>query len=293
MDPQLQRLIKDPMFRHGEALTIGYLIGLRNYATPSEMFGVNEKQFRLGLTLGNQARMDQALLNEPVPFFLGYYSDEELPIKKGHEITIPAGTRIIHRGETKVSAKTRKVTVDHIISGSNLRVRNGHREGDLHTITAPKVRWAGSGGYWSEVDINDVPEALEAAKEAQRENERLAQASLVEVQIQKLAEVMDQIRKDFDANPERWPFPSDGFNLRVHSAKADYFQVDAVTEGLVIASFTVDTYVDAGKIGLRINVTSSICQPLSGARLIFKALCLLMSQAEHIDSVYCQPWNRS
>jgi hypothetical protein len=108
-----------------------------------------------------------------------------------------------------------------------------------------------------------------------------------------LAELLEYIRRNFDASPERWPFQKDGFDIRVHYEKADYFRVDAVADDAVIASFTVDTYVDAGKIVLRINVTSNICQHLPEARLTFKALSLLMAQAEYIDSVYCQPWNSS
>lgn len=293
MDPQIRRLLKDPVLRHAEALTIGYLSAFRGYDKPAEMAATNSEDFERGWALGEQARKEQATKEGPAPTFLGYYPDVEIPLTKGQVITLPAGSRVTYKGVTKVSTKARKVRVDHIISGSNYHIRKNHDREEVQPITAPKVRWAGSGGYWAEVDINQVPEAVRAAEFDRSHAEHRARFIELEAKVERVAAVLEQIRKDFDSRPGLWPFKNDGFNLRIQSEKANYFQVDAVADDAVIAGFTVDTCVDAGKIVLRINVTSNCCQSLSGARLILKAFNLLMAQAEHIDATYCQPWNLS
>lgn len=84
-------------------------------------------------------------------------SIHDLPIKRGHQVTIPKGAVIhnLHKG-TYVAGRTYKVKVDHVLSGHRSHDNNGE---DIHH--PPKVRWPGTGGYWSEVDINDVPEAFQ------------------------------------------------------------------------------------------------------------------------------------
>lgn len=86
--------------------------------------------------------------------FVGYH--ETLPIKAGQTVTIKKGT-IIKKGNELVEAKrTYKVVVHHTLSGSNALTE------DLKVgepTSNPSVRWAGAGGYWCEVDLNDIPEA--------------------------------------------------------------------------------------------------------------------------------------
>jgi len=81
--------------------------------------------------------------------YVGYVPKEKLPIKQNDKILIPKGTFIrsmYPRRNEYYSKKSIRVNVHHILSGSS----NGSN---------PKVVWAGSSGYWAEVDINDVLEA--------------------------------------------------------------------------------------------------------------------------------------
>lgn len=83
-------------------------------------------------------------------------SVHDMPIKRGDRVTILKGAVIhnLHKG-TYVAGRTYKVKAHHILSGYRSHGDNGE---DIHH--SPKVRWPGAGGYWSEVDINDVPEAF-------------------------------------------------------------------------------------------------------------------------------------
>jgi hypothetical protein len=97
-------------------------------------------------------------LPEPTVKFFGNYDTAELPIKPGMTVTIKKGTMVKTVGrEPKPAGRTYKVKVNHILSGVT-RHRN-HREDEVD-FQNPKVVWAGPGGYWSEVDINDIPEAV-------------------------------------------------------------------------------------------------------------------------------------
>jgi hypothetical protein len=91
--------------------------------------------------------------------FVGYC--KVLPIKNGDVVTIRKGTLVWHRGEKNPAGRTFKVKVDHILSGVTLtdgdRAYN-ERHGRSGSDVNPRVVWAGSGGYWSEADINDIPE---------------------------------------------------------------------------------------------------------------------------------------
>ncbi len=89
--------------------------------------------------------------------FVGYCP--ELPIKKGDVVTIPKGTAIESTSPKggKVAGRTFKVRVTHVNTGSNPIARDDEP-------TNPVVEWAGSGGYWHRVDINDIPEAQEKEK---------------------------------------------------------------------------------------------------------------------------------
>lgn len=84
-----------------------------------------------------------------MPKYEGYV--ENVPAKKGDIVTIRKGVRIrcTWRGIDRPAGRTYKVTVDHTLCGTS---DNGR------PTSNPKIRWAGSGGYWFEVDVNDVPE---------------------------------------------------------------------------------------------------------------------------------------
>lgn len=84
--------------------------------------------------------------------FEGYHPVETLPIKAGDVVRIYKGTTIYATGDRKrrgviESARTYTVKVDHVLPG---------REYPGLKVENPRVRWAGSGGYWREADINDV-----------------------------------------------------------------------------------------------------------------------------------------
>ena len=88
--------------------------------------------------------------------YVGYCPKHELPFKAGDSVLIPKGTMVrnLHRGEYP-AGRTYTVTVNHILSGAEYQ--NGGPDGP--TVINPKVCWAGTGGYWSECDINDILEA--------------------------------------------------------------------------------------------------------------------------------------
>lgn len=91
------------------------------------------------------------------PKFHGYVDPSALPIKKGDTVTIKRGTMVKAFGkDPKPAGRTYKVKIDHVLPGQNdlsqdLRVQT--------PVKNPSVRWAGTGGLWMEVDINDIPEA--------------------------------------------------------------------------------------------------------------------------------------
>jgi hypothetical protein len=278
MDPQLQRLLSDPIFRHGDAIMIGYLVALRGYEKPPQMEGVRDEAYNRGLELGRKDREAGR-----TPAFIGYCPDDLLPIKRGQTVTIPKGVTITYRGEKKVNERTRKVKVDHLLNGTNF---HGNHRGDAVPPTSPSVRWPGSGGYWSEVDINDVPEAREAVKAAQHQV-YLEEAA---VMAEKLEGVLEEARKTAASYVALTA--KEGFHVRFHS-DGKSLQMDAVTDDhTTIASLSVETYFTARKFSLRINITSNICRALPDARLVFRALSLVMATAEKIDTEYCQPWNQ-
>lgn len=91
--------------------------------------------------------------------FNGYVAESDLPIRKGETVTIPAGIAI-HRPTAPASMpkqvaskRAQRVTVHHVLPGSNLIDRNGTPASD------PKIVWVGSGGYWCEVLFSDLAKA--------------------------------------------------------------------------------------------------------------------------------------
>lgn len=86
--------------------------------------------------------------------YIGYHDLSDLPIKKGDKVRIPKGTEIRSMGAkgTHKSGRAQTITVNHMCTGSTNRLFNDEAE----HLSNPKVIWPGSGGYWSEADINDV-----------------------------------------------------------------------------------------------------------------------------------------
>lgn len=87
--------------------------------------------------------------------YIGFYTDDALPVTRGQTVTILKGTPIWHRGATVLAGRTYKIKIDHVLNGCTDR-RDGKTAQHLEN---PKVRWPGAGGYWSAVDINLIPEA--------------------------------------------------------------------------------------------------------------------------------------
>jgi hypothetical protein len=99
--------------------------------------------------------------------FEGHHEKHNLPVKKGDRVTIRKGTKIrttipatTGGYMSKVAGRTYTVTVDHVLNGMNTPVGDD-RHNALYPVKPPSVRWPGTGGYWFEVDINDIPEAVD------------------------------------------------------------------------------------------------------------------------------------
>lgn len=83
---------------------------------------------------------------------------EVLPIRPGQKVTIKKGTIVRSLGPAGIHPAARTYTVvAHSVDNGVHRHRNYHNE--LVDTVNPKIVWVGSGGYWCDVDINDVPEA--------------------------------------------------------------------------------------------------------------------------------------
>ncbi len=94
--------------------------------------------------------------------FHGYCDPEALPLRRGETVTIKKGTSIRTSHPTKkhrVAGRTYKVKVDHVLPGMNSPDPRFSKAN--YPTTPPSVRWAGEGGYWFEVDMNEIPEAME------------------------------------------------------------------------------------------------------------------------------------
>ena len=111
--------------------------------------------------------------------YVGYQKD--LPIKPGDQVVIPKGTLVktMHPGRASyVTTRAQRVKVNHMMPGCSwsysmigereardfglnfealqeLRRTDGRKYMDsYHHVSNPAVVWAGTGGYWCEVDIN-------------------------------------------------------------------------------------------------------------------------------------------
>ena len=77
------------------------------------------------------------------------------------------------RGEPQVNARARVVTVNTIYSGYvdvhgiHARRMTSESERLIESVRQPEVVWAGTGGYWCQVNANDV-ELVEAAPSSKR-----------------------------------------------------------------------------------------------------------------------------
>lgn len=71
-------------------------------------------------------------------------------LKKGDKVRLKAGAKYRWRGIWKVNQRNRTITIQYMSEGytpycySEYGVRN------------PSVTWAGTGGYWCDVDINEI-----------------------------------------------------------------------------------------------------------------------------------------
>jgi len=148
------RMMRDPVLRHSYALTLGYITGLHGEDPNPEMSRANS-QYDEGWLLGIDAH-DRGV---KAPKYLGYHDDSDLPVKRGDIVTIKKGTMVRHRGQVRPAKRTYQVTINHILGGRNATVEGDAPYKVVRDIMPPTVVWPGAGGYWSEVDVNDIPEA--------------------------------------------------------------------------------------------------------------------------------------
>jgi hypothetical protein len=104
--------------------------------------------------------------------FVGYHENKDLPIKAGDTVTILKGTKIKSMHPTRkvfTAGRTYQVKVNHVLCGSSdfdlnatlAHLSTTNERKDIYIPRSnPSVRWPGYRGYWSEVDINDIPEAI-------------------------------------------------------------------------------------------------------------------------------------
>lgn len=100
--------------------------------------------------------------------YIGYHHDlKSLPIKRGDIITIKKGAPLYSMKYMKkyIAKKTYKVKVSHLQHG--MQYMDGHEK----IVENTSVAWAGSGGYWSWIDINEVIEPKIEFKDFLKEEE--------------------------------------------------------------------------------------------------------------------------
>lgn len=75
--------------------------------------------------------------------YVGYHDDLDIPFSQGEQVIIPQGARCYSTQKGQFLSKRKQIIkIDHLLTGSSK--------------SNPSVRWAGSGGYWVECDVNDV-----------------------------------------------------------------------------------------------------------------------------------------
>lgn len=84
------------------------------------------------------------------------------------------------------------------------------------------------------------------------------------------------------------------FHMRLHfNEESCYVQCAIMTKDhmATLATVSVETFFNAGKLLFKIPVTSSICNMLPEARTQFEALTIAMRIAEMVDRYHVQRWN--
>lgn len=135
------------------AITVGYVTGLAGEDPDPQL--ENYSEYADGWLMGCADRE----AGKKLPKYLGFSRDADLPVKQGQEVTILKGTVVRCNGVTKQAGRTYKVKIHHILSGTNIYVEGNAFRRELHPMTSPTICWAGTGGYWAEADLNDIPEA--------------------------------------------------------------------------------------------------------------------------------------
>lgn len=121
----------------------------------------------------------------------GYFDDNQLPFKRGQQVVIPAGVRVRSMAPNRkeyVTARKQTVTLHRCDNGMSIANYIAYGDKDYYNplkergfdfsaiekmradnspeyykgsvpVMNPSVFWAGAGGYWCWVDINDILEA--------------------------------------------------------------------------------------------------------------------------------------
>lgn len=147
-----------PMYQTGHQIAFILTGDKSSKLTIGKVISFNEK---VGLYQVEIIKGEEAISVKPAEIlkrvFLGYHEDKDMPVKRGDTVTIVKGTIVKTVGkDPKPAGRTYKVKVHHTLCGS-IRYRD-HWE-TMVDATNPKVCWPGPGGYWSEADLNDIPEA--------------------------------------------------------------------------------------------------------------------------------------
>lgn len=91
-----------------------------------------------------------------------HYPDDEIHIKPGDRVHVPRGVLVKTTApgeDILITKRSQTVTVHHVLPGS-VGSAHPYKPGRKVAGTPPKVVWAGAGGYWKEVDINDVEKVM-------------------------------------------------------------------------------------------------------------------------------------
>ena len=120
----------------------------------------------------------------------GYHETSVLPVKRGQKVVIPAGVTVRSSGSrgTYVTKRVQTITVGPIMNGQSVpahyalndrryrkpledkgydfapleALRDANTKDFYQTmipILPPTISWVGSGGYWCEVNLNDILDA--------------------------------------------------------------------------------------------------------------------------------------
>lgn len=81
----------------------------------------------------------------------GYCDPSSLPVKAGDTITLLKGMKYEQLGEIRTVKRKYTIKVHHVLPGITSTV---HQDEPVHRMN-PSIRWAGSGGYWCGMDINE------------------------------------------------------------------------------------------------------------------------------------------